>query len=112
VRTCVAYASLHFVNDDYGLDEKLVFELPEFDLATELAMRLAQRWPCSIQEDLGVACVSVVLLPDGDGELAQLLRQVESWVAYRSLGAIRYWLDNRVYILEAGYAADRFTPAR
>ena len=100
------------MNDDYGLDEKLVFELPEFDLATELAMRLAQRWPCSIEEDLGTAVVSVFLLPDGDGELAQLLRRVESWVAYRSLGAIRYWLDNRDYILEAGYAAERFTPAR
>ena len=112
MRTCLAYANLHLVSDDSTLDEKLVFELPDFDLASELAMRLAQRWPCSIQEDLGLASVSVFLLPDGDGELAQLMRQVESWVAYRSLGAIRYWLDNRDYILEAGYAADRFIPAR
>jgi hypothetical protein len=112
VRTCVAYASLHLVSDNSGFDEKLVFELPEFDLASDLAMRLAQRWPCSIQEDLGAAVVTVFLLPDGDGELAQILRRVESWVAYRSLGAIRYWLDNRVYILEAGYLAERFTPAR
>ena len=74
-------------------------------------MRLAQRWPCSIDEDLGLAVVSVFLRPDGDGELAPLLRRVENWVAYRSLGAIRYWLDDRDYILEAGFAADAVHPS-
>jgi hypothetical protein len=27
-------------------------------------------------------------------------------VAARSLGAIRYWLDRRAYILEAGFTSD------
>jgi hypothetical protein len=100
------------MSDDPGLDEVLVFELPDFNLATELAMALAKRWACSVYEDLGTAVVSVLLLPDGDGELAHLLRRVENWVAGRSLGGIRYWLDHRPYILEAGYPDERFIPVR
>ena len=45
-------------------------------------------------------------MTDDDAELAPLLRRVEAWVATRSLGAIRYWLDHRAYILEAGYTSD------
>src|SRR6266550_1983607 len=67
------------------LNDMLVFELPDLDLATELTKRLAERWTCCIHEDLGVAVVSVFLLPDGDGGLAQLLRRVEAWVAARSV---------------------------
>jgi hypothetical protein len=100
------------MNNDPGLDEVLVFELPEFNLATELAIFLAKRWACSVYEDLGTAVVSVLLLPDGDGELALLLRRVENWVAGRSLGGIRYWLDHRPYILETGYPEERFIPVR
>jgi hypothetical protein len=92
----------------------LVFELPDLDLATELTKRLEDYWPCAIHEDLGVAVVTAFLDSDDDGELATLLRRVEAWVAARSLGAIRYWLDRRAYILEAGFTSDVpvFTPVR
>jgi hypothetical protein len=94
------------VNDDSGLNDMLVFELPDLDLATELTKRLEDYWACAIHEDLGVAVVTAFLTSDGDSELAPLLRRVESWVAARSLGAIRYWLDRRAYILEAGSTSD------
>ena len=96
------------MNDDSGLNDMLIFELPDLDLATELTKRLEDYWACAIHEDRGVAVVTAFLQPngDGDGELAPLLRRVEAWVAERSLGAIRYWLDSRAYILEAGFTSD------
>ena len=99
-------ASLHACTTNSGLDDKLVFELPDLDLATELTKRLEEHWPCS--DPRGPRGGGRDRLPahDGDGELAQLLRRVEAWVAARSLGAIRYWLDHRAYILEAGYTSD------
>jgi hypothetical protein len=94
------------VNHDSGFSDMLVFELPDLDLATELTKHLEDYWACSIHEDLGVAVVTAFLALDGDGDLAPLLRRVEAWVAARSLGAIRYWLDRRAYILEAGFTSD------
>ena len=91
---------------DSGFSDTLVFELPDLDLATELTKHLEDYWACSIHEDLGVAVVTAFLALDGDGDLAPLLRRVEAWVAARSLGAIRYWLDCRAYILEAGFTSD------
>lgn len=90
------------MNDDSGLNDLLVFELPDLDLATELTKRLEDYWACTLHEDLGVAVVTAFLDADDDSELAPLLRRVEAFVAARSLGAIRYWLDRRAYILEAG----------
>ena len=100
------------MTDDSGLSEALVFEVPDFDSATGLAVCLADRWACSVHDDLGLAVVSVFLSPDGDGDLAPLLRRVENWVAARSLGAIRYWLDCRAYILDAGFVEAHFTLVR
>jgi hypothetical protein len=37
-------------------------------------------------------------------DLAALLREVESWVDDESLCAIRFLLDDRIYVLEAGAA--------
>jgi hypothetical protein len=37
-------------------------------------------------------------------ELASLLRTVETWVETQSLRAIRYELDGRCYVMEAGDA--------
>ena len=96
------------MNDDSGLNDMLIFELPDLDLATELTKRLEDYWACAVHEDLGVAVVTAFLQPngDGDGELAPLLRRVEAWVAERSLGAIRYWLDRRAYVLEVGFTSE------
>lgn len=91
---------------DSGLNDMIIFELPDLDLATELTKRLEDYWACSIHEDLGVAVVTAFLDSDGADELAPLLRRVEAWVETRSLGAIRYWLDCRAYILEAGSTSD------
>lgn len=94
------------MHEDSGLNDTVAFELPDLDLATELTKRLEEYWLCSIHEDLGVALVTIFLHDDDQAELAPLLRRVEAWVASRALGAIRYWLDHRAYILEAGYTSD------
>ena len=94
------------MHENSGLNDTLAFELPDLDLATELTKRLEEYWLCSIHEDLGVAVVTVFLHDDDEAELAPLLRRVEAWVETRALGAIRYWLDHRAYILEAGYTSD------
>ena len=41
-------------------------------------------------------------LSEDPSDLAALLREVESWVEAESLYAIRYLLDDRIYVLEAG----------
>jgi hypothetical protein len=38
-------------------------------------------------------------------DLAVLLREVERWVADRHLGAIRFWVDEKDYVLQAGEIA-------
>ena len=58
----------------------------------------AASWrPCTTQD-----CWEVEV-PFGSGlELAHVLRTIEAWVAERGLGALRYHLDGRAYILRAG----------
>jgi hypothetical protein len=89
------------MSDAAEVNDILVFELPDRRLATDLMASVRDRWICAVHEEPGVAVLGVYLLPYGDSELAHLLRRVEAWVGSRSLGAIRYWLDRRAYILEA-----------
>jgi hypothetical protein len=81
--------------------ETVQFELPDLAGAARLATLLRACWALSVNDADGVVVVDV-----GIGEsataLASLLRSVESWVADESLCAIRYELDGRTYVLEAG----------
>jgi hypothetical protein len=45
------------------------------------------------------------LLPPEPEDVAALLREVEAWVEEESLLALRFELDGRAYVLEAGEAA-------
>jgi hypothetical protein len=40
----------------------------------------------------------------GSNDLAALLREIESWVEDERLYAVRFLLDDRIYMLEAGEA--------
>jgi hypothetical protein len=80
-----------------------LFEVPSPDDADDLSRRLdehcvawTERW-----DDIWIVGVELHEVPD----LAQLLRTVEGWVADRELVAIRFSLDARPYVLQAGNVA-------
>ena len=88
--------------DSYlSLDETIRFEVPEQTDATRLRERLRQHWACSLVSFENTWVVYVDLEPR-DGDLGSLLRTAEAWVAETHLGAIRFHLDGRAYVLEAG----------
>ena len=86
------------------LDETLTFEVPDQADATALREVLRRSWTCSLVYSETTWVVYVDLEPR-DGDLADLLREVERWVSDRHLGAIRFHLDGRPYVLEAGEVA-------
>ena len=86
------------------------FEIPDLASAVRLSRRLGQRWTVLLQEARDVDVVSVHLRPWA-GDLAVLLREIESWVEGESICAIRYQLDGREYVLEAGGADWQSAPA-
>ncbi len=85
-----------------GLSETVQFDIPDLAGAARVARRLRPYWTVSVQERNEVALVSAGLLAETD--VAQLLRAAEAWVAEESLRAIRFELDGRCYVLEAGEA--------
>ena len=86
------------------------FEIPDLASAVRLSRRLGARWPVLLQEAREIDIVSVHLRP-WEGDIAILLREVERWVAGESIYAIRYQLDGREYVLEAGEADWQNAPA-
>ena len=78
------------------------FEIVELGTAVRLAQRLGRTRPVIvIAESVDVKSVVAEIRP-GATDLAELLREAEEWVAEESLGAIRYELDGRGYVLDAG----------
>jgi len=89
-------------HNTHDTDELLV-ELPSRHVAESLCDRLGADSGAHPEQDNDCWEVGVTF---GSGlELAQLLRTVEAWVAERALGALRYHLDGRAYILRAGEIA-------
>lgn len=89
------------MDDHLSLDETVKFEVPEQVDATRLRERLRRHWACSLVSFESTWVVYVDLEPR-DGDLAALLREAETWVGETHLGAIRYHVDGRAYVLEAG----------
>ena len=92
-----------------GLTETVQFELPDLAEAARLATLLRSSWAVSVNEEGDVALVDVYIRASRK-DLASLMRTVEDWVARESLRAIRFDLDGRVYILEAGEVNWEFLP--
>lgn len=87
------------------LSELARFEVADIASAARLAERLATRWDVIVSiEGLDTVSVGAVLLPEPE-DVAVLLRTVEDWVEEESLLALRFELDERAYVLEAGEAA-------
>jgi hypothetical protein len=92
-----------------GLTETLQFELPDLAGAARLAALLRPRWELAVSEHGDCALVDV-FVQAADADLAALLRLVELWVERESLCAIRFELDGRAYVMEAGSADWRALP--
>jgi hypothetical protein len=95
---------------DFGdsLNETIQFEIPDLAGAARLARRLRPSWAVFVHERDDVALVSVALR--SGTSLALLLRGVEAWVEQESLRAIRFKLDDRDYVLQAGEVDWAATP--
>jgi hypothetical protein len=79
------------------------FEIADLAGAVRLTRRLAPSWTVSLHERRDVNLVTA-RLRERPGDLAVLLRDLEAWVEEESLCAIRYEVDGREYVLQAGEA--------
>ena len=102
------------MNDlDLQLDDVVIFELRAQEHVDAFCRRIRPRWEgwSDTEEDV---CLFTAEL-DGSGDLAPLLREVQQLVAELGLTVISYWLDGRVYVLEAApprAAADLATKSK
>ena len=79
------------------------FEIADLAAAVRLTRRLATRWTVSLQERRDINLVTARLRARST-DLAVLLRDVEAWVEEESLCAIRFEVDGREYVIQAGEA--------
>jgi hypothetical protein len=85
------------------------FEIADLAAAVRLTRRLAEARVVSLRERGDINLVSAALRNEPD-DLAVLLRTVEAWVGEESLCAIRFEVDGREYVLQAGEADWRGAP--
>jgi hypothetical protein len=78
----------------------LHFEIPEYMELDEFCERIRPRWPGWTRDEEEVHVVTAEVGDDAEA-LAELLREVEAYVAEAELLAIRYWLDGRPYLMTA-----------
>ncbi|HET7554715.1 MAG TPA: hypothetical protein VFJ75_03585 [Gaiellaceae bacterium] len=84
------------------LSDTVRFEVVELATAVRLAQRLARGRPVILVAESEYVKSVVAELHREPGDLAALLRDAEAWVREESLGAIRYELDGRAFVLDAG----------
>lgn len=87
--------------------DQVHFEVTDYAAAVRLTERLGQTWTAGLLG--GEPYVVAAALSSEPGDLAALLRSVEAFVEEESLHAIRFMLDNEIYVLAA--AADWKAPA-
>jgi len=81
--------------------DQIYVEVTDFPEAARLTRRLGQARTAAVLGD-DPYVVTAAFSSDEPGDLAELMREVESWVADESLFAVRFLLDDRIYVLEAG----------
>jgi hypothetical protein len=84
----------------HSLDEIVLFELPDSRTAERLLKQVAAKRLAWLQGGESAAVVGVLLNPD-ELDLALLLRDAEAWLERTGLGAMRFEVDGRTYVLQA-----------
>ena len=95
---------LCWMPDHRSLNDIVLFEVPTRSGATELLAELSSSHLAWIERGDEVSVVGVLLNAD-DGDLACVLRGVETWTEKRGLLAIRFELDGRTYALQPSLTA-------
>jgi hypothetical protein len=80
--------------------DQLHFEVVDRAAAIRLTERLDQTWAAALLG--GKPYVVFAAVSSEPGDLAKLLRTVQEWIREESLYAIRFLLDNEMYVLSAG----------
>jgi hypothetical protein len=88
------------VHGNADLNDAIAFEVPTYAAAKGLLTRLRPTWRAEVEDVERAWTVVAELRPDRN-DLAVLLRDVESWLGVSGLGAIRFHLDGRHYVLDA-----------
>lgn len=78
------------------------FEVVELSTAVRLAQRLGRSRSVILVAESEYVKSVVAEVQRKPADLAELLRDVEDWIGQESLGAIRYELDGRAYVLDGG----------
>jgi hypothetical protein len=86
------------MDDLAQLDDIVIFELPALEDVEAFCDRFRLRWSGWLHADADVCLFTADL---GGDDLAQVLRGAQDLVAELGLAAIRFYLDGRVYVLEA-----------
>src|SRR5262245_13745017 len=84
---------------DFELDDTVIFELPTDEAAEAFRERLRPRWDGWSDADDQLWLFTARL--DVDADLAALLREAQELLAELDLAAVSFWLDGRVYVLDA-----------
>jgi hypothetical protein len=86
-----------------ALHETVVFELFDSVGAERLCERLRPRWHVDFYECEDIVFVAAELRPQ-ENDLAILLRAVKLWLLDHKVGALRFHLDGRAFVLESNPA--------
>lgn len=82
--------------------DRVYIDLDDHESGARLIRRLERARKAAL---IGVPpCLVVATFGPGPSDLAELLREIEAWVEDESLCAVRFLLDDRIYVLEAGEA--------
>jgi hypothetical protein len=84
------------------LSDVVVIEVPDAGLSALLAERLGKRWRITVDSERPEVVAVLVELRPIEQDLALLMREVSRWIEQEALGALRFELDGRGYVLEAG----------
>ena len=97
-----AHARDDFAMSTSVLSNVVVIEVPDPGLSALLAERLADRWKVTVDAARPDVVAVLAELRPIEQDLALLLREVACWGEQEMLGALRFELDGRGYVLEAG----------
>ena len=78
--------------------DQVHFEVIDYSAAVRLTERLGQTWTAGLLG--GEPYVVAAAVSSEPSDLATLLRNVQAWIREESLYAIRFMLDNEIYVIQ------------